>query len=207
MLNPFTLRFMTKYLLNSGKASTSADKGKKFYNQIVEGLGSKPEILFCLFAQPRENWEQRFNKLTTDFAAVLDTKIQPTYKLALPKEFTEQIESAQVIYIPGGDDRLLQYWLKQYDLPLLWYGKTIATSSAGSDALVKHYWTCDWRECQDGLGIVPIKFIPHFNSTYGNEDPRGPIDWQEAHKELETYGDTNLPIYALPEGEYKIFEI
>lgn len=73
--------------------------------------------------------------------------------------------------------------------------------------LAMHYWTCDWRECQDGLGILPIKFIPHYKSSFGADDPRGPIDWQKAYDQLKAYGGPDLPIVALKEGEYKVFEV
>ena len=109
-----------------------------------------------------------------------------------------------MVMIMGGDDTLLQHWLKQFDVPKIWEGKIIATSSAGSNALVKHFWTCDWRECKDGLGILPIRFIPHFDSDFGSDDPRGPIDWKKALKELINYGDKSLPIHAPKEGDYVI---
>jgi len=57
-----------------------------------------------------------------------------------------------------------------------------------------------------GLGILPIRFIAHFNSNYGTSDPRGPIDWNEAYAQLEKYGDITLPIIALEEGEFVVFE-
>jgi len=38
-------------------------------------------------------------------------------------------------------------------------------------------------------------------------DPRGSIDWESAKKELENFGDKSLPIYALEEGEFAIFEV
>lgn len=59
----------------------------------------------------------------------------------------------------------------------------------------------------DGMGILPIKFIAHFNSEYGITDPRGPIDWKIAKIELENFGDRNLPVYALEEGEFEVFEV
>ncbi len=72
--------------------------------------------------------------------------------------------------------------------------------------LVAHYYTCDWRDCRDGFGIIPIKFIPHYESTYGADTPRGPVDWHAAYQQLELYGDTSLPIHALHEGEFLVFE-
>ena len=126
--------------------------------------------------------------------------------LALPDIFAQQIAEADAVIIQGGDDHLLQYWLKKFDIPNIWKDKVVAGSSAGSDALCKCFWTCDWRRCMDGLGIVPIKFIPHFQSNYGNDDPRGPIDWGSAHKDLESYGDASMPIHALKEGNFIIFQ-
>jgi hypothetical protein len=72
--------------------------------------------------------------------------------------------------------------------------------------LATHFWTCDWRLCLDGLGILPIKFIPHYESDFGADDPRGPIDWQKAYDELAVYGDTSLPIHALTESEFIVLE-
>jgi hypothetical protein len=79
-------------------------------------------------------------------------------------------------------------------------------SSAGSNALVKCFWTCDWRQVKEGLGILPIKFIPHYKSAYGEGDPRGPIDWIQAYNELAEYGDQSLPIHALEEGDFIIID-
>jgi peptidase E len=96
----------------------------------------------------------------------MDEDIKPKFELAFPNKFIEQIKNNEAIIIHGGDDKLLLYWLKQYNLPEIWEGKVIAGSSAGSDVLVKQFWTCDWRLIMDGLGILPIKFIPHYKSSY-----------------------------------------
>ena len=100
---------------------------------------------------------------------------------------------------------MLQYWIKQFDYKTLFKDKVIAGNSAGSDMIATHHWTCDWRACADGLGILPIKFIPHYLSDFGDSDPRGPIDWRKAHDDLAAYGDTSLPIHALKEGEFIVF--
>ena len=120
--------------------------------------------------------------------------IEPVFEMAMPDKFEEQLQQNDAIYIHGGDDHLMQYWLKQFDIPKIWDGKVVATNSASSHALSKHFWTCDWRQLMDGLGILPIKFLAHYKSEYGEDDPRGPIDWGTALKELESYGDTSLPI-------------
>lgn len=197
---------MTKYVLNSGNVSGSADKGKRFFDEVLKGFGKNPKLLVCCFAQPREDWEGKFAESQRHFDGLYGNNICPILTLAFPEGFERQIADNDAVYIRGGDDHLVQYWLRQFDLPRIWEGKTIATNSASSHALARHFWTCDWRECMDGLGIVPVKFLAHFRSDYGKDDPRGPIDWDSAYAELEKYGE-NLPIHALKEGDYETFEI
>lgn len=198
---------MTKYVLNSGGLKNNIAGAKKFMAEIVKGFGKQPRILFCFFAQPREVWEEKFPEYVHGFTTWCPDGVRPEFELAFPDKFEQQIKACDAIYIHGGDDNLVQYWLRKFDAPKVWSGKTVATNSASTHAVSASFWTCDWRECFDGLGILPIKTIAHFESAYGNEDPRGPIDWEAAYKELENYGDTSLPIYALKEGEYKVFEV
>jgi peptidase E len=198
---------MTKYILNSGNAKNFPEKDKAYIEEILKGCGKEVRVLYCFFAQSRERWEARYAEYSQKFQEIAGEKIKLRFELALPEKFEEQVAKSDVIMIQGGDDHLLQFWLKKFDLPKIWEGKVVAASSAGSDALVNSYWTCDWRECQEGLNILPIKFIPHFNSkNYGKGDPRGPIDWEKAQKDLAEFGDKNLPIYALEKGNFVVFE-
>lgn len=197
---------MTKYLLNSGGIRNSSDRGEKFFREVLSGYGPSPRLLVCTFAQPREDWEEKYAEDVVLFNTFFAKDIQPTLDLAFPNTFEEQIRKSDVIYIHGGDDHLIQYWLKKFNLTKLFDGKTVATNSASSHALSRYFWTCDWRQCMEGLGILPIKFLAHFKSDYGKNDPRGPIQWDTAYALLQECGDKNLPIYALREGEYKIIE-
>jgi peptidase E len=197
---------MTKYVLNSGGQRNNIPSAKRFFAEVVKDLGERPRILYCFFAQKREEWETKFAEYVANAPNLLPEGIQPVFELAFPEIFIEQVKKADTIFIHGGDDHLLLYWLKQFDTPNIWKDKVIAASSAGSHALAKHFWTCDWRKCMDGLGILPIKFLAHFESEYGKDDPRGPIDWKRAYDELKNFSDTTLPIHALKEGEYVVIE-
>ena len=196
---------MTKYVLNSGGLRNNPEAAKRYFAEVTKDLGETPKILLCFFAQPREDWETKFADVVEN-SKTLMSGINPVFEMALPDKFEEQMENTDVVYMSGGDDHLLLYWLKQFDIPRAWDGKVVATNSASSDILSKHFWTCDWRQLMDGLGILPIKFIPHYKSDWGIDDPRGLIDWEAAYKELEGYGDTSLPIHALKEGEYIVIE-
>jgi peptidase E len=196
---------MTKYILNSGGYRNNPELAKKFFAEIVIDLGNNPRFLIVSFAQAREDWETRFiEDIDNCFKRFLGG-IDPTFELALPQTFEEQIKRCDVVYMHGGDDTLLQHWLKQFDLTKIWKDKVVATSSASSDALSTYFWTCDWRKNMDGLGILPIKFLPHYKSSFGDRDPRGPIDWDKAHEDLKKYKDESLPIHALREGEYVVY--
>lgn len=198
---------MTKYVLNSGGIRNQPELKKQFHQELVKGLGKNPKFVLCNFAQGREYWESKFQGYADSITEDMPEGVQPSFALAIPDKFVKQCGQADVIYFQGGDDNLLQYWMKQFDLAKLFTDKVVATNSASSDMLSTHFWTCDWRQCMDGLAVLPIKFIPHFESAFGADDPRGPIDWQKAYDELKAYGDTSLPIHALKEGEYKVFEV
>lgn len=197
---------MTKYVLNSGGMKNNHDGARRFFEELVKGRGASPHVLLGFFAQPREVWEEKFNEYTKAFDQFMPTGIKATYEIAFPENFNHQVKKADVIYFHGGDDHLAMDWFKRIGAPKVWQGKTVGTNSATTHALSKYFWTCDWRQLKDGLGILPIKTLAHFNSNYGADDPRGPIDWQKAKQELENYKDSALPIYALPEGEFIVIE-
>ncbi len=197
---------MTKYVLDSGGLRKNPEKAREFFAEVLKDLGAQPRVLFCFFASGREYWEVKMAEYMNRFQKMSPEGIKPSFELALPDSFAEQMATSDAIMLFGGDDTLLQYWLRQFDITTIWNNKVVAGSSAGSDALCAHFWTCDWRKCMDGLGMLHIKFIPHYESDFGSLDPRGPINWRAALDELKQYGDRNLSIHALKEGEYIVIE-
>jgi hypothetical protein len=195
---------MIKYVLNSGGIKNASKLKREFHQELVKSLGKAPKFLLCNFAQPREDWEPKFKGYSGAIAEDMPKGVNPSFELAMPAKFVEQCKDTDVIYFHGGDTHLLHYWMQQYDLPEILENKVVATNSASSDMLAQSFWTCDWRASMDGLGILPIKFIPHYKSDFGGTDPRGPIDWQKAYDDLKIYGDISLPIHALKEGEFII---
>lgn len=197
---------MAKYVLNSGGIKNRPKLKKQFHLELIKGFSDNPKFVLCNFAQGREYWESKFQAYVDSIVEDLPDGVKPSFELAIPNTFNEQCKLANVIYFHGGDDHLLKYWMEQFDLADLFTNKVVATNSASSDMLAKSYWTCDWRDCADGFGVLPIKFIPHYQSSFGENDPRGPIDWQKAYDDLAKYGDTNLPIHALEEGQFIVIE-
>jgi hypothetical protein len=206
---------MTKYILQSGNVKDYPEKMKKYNEEVFRdflsgGKNEKTEnepvkVLFNFFSQKREDWEVKYENYDNYLKESVDLKVET--KMAMPDEFTEQCQWADVVIFAGGDDDLLQYRMSKFNVPKIWEGKIVTGSSAGADYLSVAFWPYDWREVKDGSGIVPVKFIPHYKFAESMEgDTRGPIDWKKAYEELKNYGDKNLPIHALEEGDFIVIE-
>ncbi len=214
---------MTKYILQSGNAKKFPEKLRKYNEEAfrdflnsegddvcrdrisASSAGEPVKVLFNFFSQKREDWEIKYENYDKVLKENVDLELET--KIAMPDEFEEQCHWADVIILVGGDDGLLQCRMSKFDVPKIWEGKVVAGGSAVANYLVESFWNCDWRKNMKGSGIVPIRFIPHYKSeTYGKDDPRGPIDWDKAYRELEKFGDKSLPIYALEEGDFVVIE-
>ncbi len=199
---------MTKYILHGGDIRNSYDEGKAFFSDMVDGLGLKPKILLCFFAQPKAVWQDKYMEWRVRIAASAP-RYSIQFGLATQKDFKNQSEDYEALFVYGGDSTKLINEIKE----LVNYGevlgrfKVIVGSSAGAIMLSKYAWDCDARSVVEGLSFVPAKVLVHFESeTYGKVDPRGPIDWQKAWDELAAYDDPALPILELHEGEFETFE-
>lgn len=194
---------MTKYILVGGYDWKGADGGDALFAEMLKGHNKPVKILICLFARPREDWEPKYASELQKFAEKVGDKA--TLELAFPDSFADQVANADVIFIKGGDDALLDYYLGTFrNLHDLFKDKTVVGSSAGADFLSAYFWTCDWRSVGRSLGLVKVKTIPHYGSTtYAANDPRGPINWEAAKQELKEFGE-DLPMHLLGEGEFVV---
>lgn len=199
---------MTTYYANSGAVGSHPVKAEEYFKALTSQAGPAPKILIACFAVPREDWETKFvTKYTPTITRALGPERRPVYQLALPKTFADQVDQADAVYLPGGDFHLVQYWLNELDAVNVWSGQQVGVNSASTQALASVSWVCDWREIIEGAGVLPMKFIAHYQSHYAKDDPRGPIDWDAAYAELAAYGDPSLPLHALPEGEFIKFAV
>lgn len=192
-------------ILHGGRIKTSVDGGKAYFAEIVKNLGKTPRLLLCFFAQPREEWESRYEELQNRISSLLDC--QPAYSMATPAEYYRQAGQSDALLMSGGDATLLHTWADRTSgfIESLRSLPVIAGSSAGADLLVEKFWACDWRTVQKGLGIVKTNLMVHYGSQYGSLDPRGSIDWQKAEAELRASIGPAAVITKLQEGEFKIF--
>lgn len=193
---------MTKYILAGGYVHKAQDEGKSFYEEMVRGFSEPIKILDCIFARPKELWKETYIEDKNNIVRQLpNLKIQ--IELAQPETFIEQIKHTNVLYIRGGETKLLfdllatsGDWTKELD------GKTVAGTSAGADIIAKYYAVGKTgRISGEGIGLLPVKFIPHWKSdTFTEFD----IDWEQILEGLKKYKE-DLPIVALREGEFRVF--
>ena len=195
---------MIKYILVGGYVHKAKDEGKAFCEELINGINKKPvKILDCMFARKKEDWQDSIDRDRIFFSKFIkDFELE----LADPNNFTEQVKNSDVIYLRGGCTSPLMEtlskdisWVKELD------GKVLAGTSAGADAIAKYYTVLKTHRVGDGLGLLPIKFIPHWKSDYSDEEVRD-IDWDSELEKLKNYKE-DLTVYTLTEGEFKIFKV
>lgn len=190
---------MTKFILMGGYISRASDGGKAFCEELIEGFDQPVRILDCMFARPKDSWAVAFEEDKLFFAKNLRMKILVT--LADPAAFTEQVHNADAVYLRGGSTESLLGMLAAapgWDKELI--GKTLAGSSAGAMAIVASSYSLDALKCRDGLGLLPIKVIPHWKSDYNTPN----VDWDKALDDMKAYGDQTAEVLTIGEGEFVV---
>jgi len=189
---------MTKYILIGGYPRKALDGGKALAEEMFKGFNEPIKLLVCYFARPKLQWKLNAIEDHLFFGNHLKGK-KIEFQIAKVETFIEQLRWANTIYIRGGRTKKLFGLLKQckdWEKELI--GKTLAGSSAGAIAISKYSYNLDNLELENGLGLLPVKVLVHYLSSYNTPN----IYWDKAYKELQEYGDRTLPIYALKEGEY-----
>ena len=194
---------MTKFILIGGYPYKAKDGGKSMCQEAVDGIKNPVKILLCLYARPKDEWPELFEKNKDFFERNLPNR-KLIFTTANENELVSQIKDADILNINGGDTTDLIAGLKKnpgWQNALT--NKVVMGSSAGCDILSKYNYDIETFKCTriEGSGLVPVKTIVHFES----EEYKLPISWQEAVQKLKDFKE-NLPIWLLREGEYKVYE-
>lgn len=193
---------MTKYILIGGYIHKAQDGGKSFCEELTKGIqGRSIKILDCLFARDEDSWESRFMDDKDFFQNNLKNF---EIELASPEKFIAQVKNSDVIFFQGGVPRKLMShldsdgdWKKELD------GKILVGSSGGADAVVKYYGVGKTSNIGEGLGLLPIKFIPHWESLDYAEGTN--IDWNALFEKLKSYKEY-LEVVTVRDGEFVVFD-
>jgi len=192
---------MTKFILEGGHTDRAADGGLAFAREFVKGFDQPVKILLCYFARAEDSWKNEFDEDKEFFKKLLpDTEME--FALATPERFLYQLKWAHAVCIGGGNMEPLFAGLKQ---SLGWEreldGKTVSGSSAGAYALSTYWYDIDdAKSIREGLGLVPIKCIAHYESGYNAPH----VDWKRVLDQTDAF-HPELETVTLREGEFKVF--
>ncbi len=182
----------TKFVLNGGFNSKKINADSSdFYKEILKDAPENSKVLLVPFAKDDpERLRLAIPKVTSEFNA---NKWQNniTVDVANEEDFILQVQPADVIYFHGGISLKLLNILKKYpSLEKLLEGKTVAGESAGANVFCKFFYSPHDDNVFEGLGILPIKIIPHYKKEYEGK--------------LDKF-DAGLEELLLPEYTYKVF--
>ena len=180
---------MTKYILHGGNTSDRSEDNRSFIQEMIKGLPANPKLLLVVFAE--KDWDKTYEKDFKIISNYLDgTPVQ--LLRAKPDTFDQQVKEADIIYLRGGNTKKLQSYLENRDLKKLFDGKVVAGSSAGTYVLSRYYYGNDTKKLEEGLGLLPVKTICHFNESLKNK-----------LIELENFRE-KLDIYTLPNHKFVV---
>ncbi len=183
----------TRFILNGGFNKDNLTKQNvEFYRQILEHTPNNSKVLLVFFAKEPERIEEASKRVIGEFPKDSADK-NLTFEIANEDDFVTQVEGADVIYFAGGKTIKLLDALKNFsNLEILLKGKVVAGESAGANVWSHYCYSPNADSVVKGLGILPIKVIPHYQDQYkGKLDDVGP----------------GLDLVLLPEYETISFEV
>lgn len=190
---------MTTYILHGGFTRYHNKLNDSYYQEIVKDVPDGGNILTIYFARLAEEVPERFAEEKIRILTQASDK-NITVSLASENNFTQQVQQANVIVIAGGDTQKLMKTLQQFPgFGEALRGKTVAGSSAGAYVLSKYYHSASADQTYEGLGLVPVRIICHFESD--KFETRGsPVE------KMEKYPD-DLELVVLRDCEWRVFNI
>lgn len=181
----------TKFILNGGfKPGQANEENVDFYKEILKDAPEGARVLLVPFAKDADRIESAVQKV---IAELNENKWQKniTIEVANEEDFIEQLNAADVAYFHGGVSLQLLEALRKYpNLKESLNGKIIAGESAGANVWSAFFYSPRADLVSEGLGILPIKIIPHYK-----EELKGKLDNVGSDEEL----------VLLPEYTYKVF--
>jgi peptidase E len=183
---------ITTYILHGGFPGLKSVSNDNYYAKIVKGVPDGGTILAVFFAKPIEKRAELFSEVR---ASLLESAAGKPVNIVMGTEenFLTQIGTAHAVYIRGGDvDRLLLSLRRHQEFSKLFDGKTVAGDSAGAYVIAKHFWSNSRRGVFEGLGLLPVNVICHYDGK------------QEAIDAMRQIS-SDLELVVLRDGEWREF--
>lgn len=175
---------------------------EKINRKAFADAGGAPAVLVFLWARKTVDKTDPKRKMLADYLKDVGArKIEFAEPKDTRKAIMEKINSSDLIYLPGGNTKILVERLKEAKITALLkkYGKVIVGNSAGAQALCKKYIGMKGKhdrtatEVSQGLGLVNFGIVAHYDISYD--------------KELMSLSEkTNVKIYGIPERSALVCE-
>ncbi len=157
----------TKYILHGGAAQIINTENDPFYAEILKDTPDNLKILFVYFGNDPERNEERKKGNVEQFNRVKGNK-KVEFEIAQENKFLIQIKNSDIIYIRGGSTPVLIKALSKFDnLEKEFEGKIISGESAGMNVLAKYCFSKSGGGLANGLEILEVKTISHFDDVHG----------------------------------------
>ena len=181
----------TKFILHGGfTPGNKEENNSDFYKEILKDAPEKAKILIVPFAKDIERMPITTERVKGEFNQNRHQE-KLDFEVANEESFIKQVESADIIYFQGGVSLKLLQTLKKFpDLKDSLKGKVVAGESAGANVLSSVFYSPKADDVFEGLGLVPVKIIPHYSEILRNK--------------FDGYNDS-LESLFLPEYKYKVF--
>ncbi|EFK95069.1 conserved hypothetical protein [sediment metagenome] len=193
---------MTKFILHGGYTTTVNELNRTFYKEIASDVPDQGTILLCYFASKDEDNTRRFNEDGENISQQSNGKIF-NFLLADEKDFIEQLEQSDALYLRGGSTpKLLTALCKHDSFREQLEGKTVAGSSAGAYVIGKYSAFHDDEsggKVRKGLGLLPLRVVCHYESKDSPPNPEALELLMNTEPELETV--------LLRDFEWQVFKV
>ena len=178
----------TKYVLHGGFTPGIKSVNDSFFSEVLKDTPNELKILIVYFAT--DNGDKYFPEDQEQFEQNGQGK-KLTFKKATKENFKVETEQTDIIYLHGGSSLKMLEAMKGFpNLKNHLNGKIVAADSAGANILSVNFYSKRNGACK-GFGILPIKFIPHFE-----EESKSKLD----------HVNPNLETICLREYEHKLIE-
>jgi len=189
---------MTKYIFHGGGVNPETGTNDSFYTELMKDLPDGGTVLLVYFASRTDDNSERI-AYDTEACKSFTTVKNVNVVIASRENFIEEAKGTDVVYLRGGSTEKLLDTLREYSNLKDAFeikNKTVAGSSAGAYALSTLY-SCHYTDrAAEGLGIVPVRVVTHYEST--KMPPR------DGSVEILKNTQTDLDLIILKEGEWSV---
>ncbi len=185
----------TTYILHGGKTSIDLPGNPFFFRSFTEHVHkNEVSIVLCYWARQHHEWNTLFERDTMKVKQNTNKKVWFSIAESV-EDLYQKLSLADVLFVSGGDAPLIEDYLpKLSDLKQKLNGKVYLGSSMGAFVASRNYVLSfdehDQRNVHQGLGLVPIQILCHWNAEQNKE------------RKIKLLQETSTdPIVTLHEGE------